>query len=501
MLSAQVREAELARRALVVRGVAATFMALSAAAAGLSFALDNAPGVAWVNLAAIGGFAAALILGRRGRAPRAAPVVLLGTMPAQHVLSGLSVPNVEDIGSTMAFTALIPPLAAATLGVRGTIVTAVIALVAEVVVLAASASRGFEPVALANTLAPPIFAVFVAGTIAVLSSVAARRSLAAQSRQEQATAKAEDSALAAEARFRLVADEVSDLVAMLDADGRFTFASAAYEPVLGVRPATLMGRPSAELVHPDDAPALERARSTALRGEHAEATLRLRAHDGEHRTFHVRLAGLEVEQRPYVAMMSRDITELQAQNAVRESSRRMDALGRLAGGVAHDFNNLLSVIGGCAAMIRMGVPQTHESVSDLDIIDDAVVRAGALTGQLLGFARRQVLAPGRAAPGAVVRQVAPLLERAGGSGVKIELDVDGSRWETAMSAGQLEQILMNLTVNARDAMPRGGTVRIRVVDVAAGAAGPDAEVPGDHVLVEVRDSGSGMPPEVVSRVF
>jgi CheY-like chemotaxis protein len=137
----------------------------------------------------------------------------------------------------------------------------------------------------------------------------------------------------------------------------------------------------------------------------------------------------------------------------------------------------------------------------LKIIDDAVLQAAALTTQLLSFARRQVLPRGRTAPSQTLLHLAPLLERMLGSQISLEVDAKHSDWAAAMSAGQIEQIIMNLAANARDAMPQGGRLKIRVYDRALGAE----EVPhlgaGDHIVVEVSDTGTGMSKEVCAQIF
>ncbi|HEX6239617.1 MAG TPA: ATP-binding protein, partial [Polyangiales bacterium] len=166
-----------------------------------------------------------------------------------------------------------------------------------------------------------------------------------------------------------------------------------------------------------------------------------------------------------------------------------------------DFNNLLSVIGSCAEMLRLRHPQDERSARDLGVVDDAVRQAAQLTGQLLSFARRQVLPGGHAAPGSAVQRLAPLLERALGPHIDLLLDADASRWMTPLAEGQLEQIVMNLAVNARDAMPQGGKLSVRVHDRELPAGEVSDLAPGQYVVIEVTDTGTGMTPEVCSRIF
>ncbi len=198
---------------------------------------------------------------------------------------------------------------------------------------------------------------------------------------------------------------------------------------------------------------------------------------------------------------------LRAEEALRERDeqlrqvQKMEAIGQLAGGVAHDFNNILSVVLGNVAILSESVrPEDREL---LDEIADATRRATALTRQLLVFSRRQLPVPVVLDPAAVVRDLERLLARALGSDVALEIEASARPCLVRVDRSQLEQVLINLALNARDAMPRGGTLRVRVgreVAEAPGVAWPDAAA-GPYAVIEFRDTGHGMDAETRARLF
>ena len=220
--------------------------------------------------------------------------------------------------------------------------------------------------------------------------------------------------------------------------------------------------------------------------------------------------GFELDGRRVRIVVINDVTDqlrirdqqeqLQAQMLL---AQKMDAVGRLAGGVAHDFNNLLSVILGAAETLGKGLASYDPLQEEVTDIRDAVGRGAALTRQLLVFGRKEVRTPGLLDVNEVVAGVERLLMRVLGSSVKVELRREVERAPVVADAGQLEQVLVNLAINARDAMLRGGTLTIRTgettLDVAA-AAVLDV-IPGPFVTIDVEDSGIGMDEATRSRAF
>ncbi|HEX9108442.1 MAG TPA: ATP-binding protein, partial [Longimicrobiales bacterium] len=190
-----------------------------------------------------------------------------------------------------------------------------------------------------------------------------------------------------------------------------------------------------------------------------------------------------------------------AEEALRQS-QKMEAVGRLAGGVAHDFNNLLTVIKGNTGFALGELNDAHPVRPDLEEVHRAAERASSLTRQLLAFSRKQLLQPRVLSLNDIVRDMGRLLQRSVGEDIRLEIALEPALGQVRADPGQIEQVLLNLAVNARDAMPRGGTLTIRTENVPADVARehPEADaVP--HVALRVSDTGSGMPPEVVERIF
>jgi PAS domain S-box-containing protein len=205
--------------------------------------------------------------------------------------------------------------------------------------------------------------------------------------------------------------------------------------------------------------------------------------------------------------VSTDITERKLLEAQLMQSQKMEAIGQLAGGVAHDFNNVLTAIKGFSELAALELEETHPARNDVREITVAADRAAALTKQLLAFSRRQLLQPTVISPNAVVEGVSNMLFRLIGAEVKCEQLLASDVAPVLADAGQLEQVLMNLAVNARDAMPSGGTLTIETANVALGTedasrfSGAEAFCPGDYVMLAVSDSGIGMSRSVQARVF
>jgi signal transduction histidine kinase/ActR/RegA family two-component response regulator len=185
-------------------------------------------------------------------------------------------------------------------------------------------------------------------------------------------------------------------------------------------------------------------------------------------------------------------------------SQKMEAIGNLAGGIAHDFNNLLTGIIGYLTFAQRRLPQGTPVRADIDEVERAARRAAALTSQLLSYARRQMVVPTLVDLNASVGAMEPMLRRLLGEDVEVVTDLDATLWPVRVDAGQLEQVILNLAANARDAMPDGGTLRVRTRNVVLRSEDARSQPelkPGEYAALSVADTGIGMTAEVKSRIF
>jgi len=206
---------------------------------------------------------------------------------------------------------------------------------------------------------------------------------------------------------------------------------------------------------------------------------------------------------PLVASIKRDVRETRKLQARLAQAERMESVGRLAGGIAHDFNNMLSVVLGFAALARGRIPANDPAAADLDEVTKSAERASLLTKQLLAFGKRQAVHGIPLDVNDLVRGLERTIAQVAGSRVKVELDLCARQAVVNADPGQLEQVLLNLVANARDAMPAGGVLRIatgeQVVDEESGQR--EGLSGGQYVALSVRDTGTGMDRATLDRVF
>jgi PAS domain S-box-containing protein len=308
--------------------------------------------------------------------------------------------------------------------------------------------------------------------------------------------------------FRTIADTAHDAIVLLDGAGTILFASAAAEPMLGQTPAALIGQRLADFIRPEDrADWQQDGRAPPRRGA-ARQVYRFQLRDGHTGSVEPAFATIGEGNATRTLGVLRDVTErVRLEERVRHQ-QRMEAIGRLTGGLAHDFNNLLGVVIGNLDLLR-AQPGVSEPMQELaqDALEAALLGAD-LTRGLLAFARRQDLRPIHSDVNASVRSIARLLSRVLGEDISVELRLADDVWPVSVDRVQLETALTNLAANARDAMPRGGrlviaTSNAHLNDAAAethAEAHGDA-IPGDYASIEVSDTGVGMPQDVLGRVF
>jgi PAS domain S-box-containing protein len=201
-----------------------------------------------------------------------------------------------------------------------------------------------------------------------------------------------------------------------------------------------------------------------------------------------------------VLMTSFDLTAMRRVEAQLHQAQKMEAIGQLTGGVAHDFNNLLTVVLGNLELLA-GRVQDERSMRHVRAAQRAAQRGGELTQQLLAYARRQTISPRAVDLAAMISGMSDLLQRSLGGLVRVNTTLDADLWPAFCDSTQLELMLLNLAINARDAMPAGGVIVIAAHNVPASRKLPPELDPGDYVSISVIDSGSGMSPEIRDRAF
>jgi hypothetical protein len=299
-----------------------------------------------------------------------------------------------------------------------------------------------------------------------------------------------------------------DLLLVADRNSVWRTVNPAWTRTLGWSEAELLNRTSEWLEHPDD----EGITQTQVKRLGASATTgrfesRFRHKDGSYRW----LSWTGVPDGDHIYVVARDVTaEKAAADRLRVTeeallqSQKMEAVGQLTGGIAHDFNNLLTGIVGSLDLLQTRLHQgrTDNAARYINAAMTSANRAAALTHRLLAFARRQPLIPKSVDVNQLVVSLEDLLRRALGAAIDLEIDASDDLWFTLCDPNQLESALLNLAINARDAMPDGGRLIISTRNARLdGTTGTPALAPGDYVCIGVSDTGVGMSAEVAARAF
>jgi PAS domain S-box-containing protein len=319
-----------------------------------------------------------------------------------------------------------------------------------------------------------------------------------------------DEALRAERDFtRAVLDTSVTAVLVVAPDGRVVFASERAARILGTPADQLLAKPldltSWQATGPDGRRlASDEARARLASGEpFSGVTVVLARGRGTRRVLRVNGAPLGSSAGATMVLSIEDVTERRGLEEQLAHAQRLEGLGRLAGGVAHDFNNLLTVVLSNAQMAADELPPGSPLRDLVEPIREAAQRGTALTRQLLAFARKQAVSPAALDLGAVVKGLGRVLQRLLGEQVALGVRLDPSTWRVWIDPGQLEQVLVNLAVNARDAMPEGGrlTLTAQNESLPATEAWSRGLTPGDYVHLAVTDTGHGMDESTRVRVF
>lgn len=309
-----------------------------------------------------------------------------------------------------------------------------------------------------------------------------------------------------EEQFRLISENVADLIAVLDLNGRRVYNSPSYKNILG-DPEEFRGTDSFNEIHPEDRDRIKAIFEETVRtGVGQRAEYRFVIQDGSIRFIESQGSVIRgTEGKPAnVVVVSRDVTERKNLEQQLLQSQKMEAVGQLAGGVAHDFNNLLTIINGYSQMLLDGLGADKPGRSGLEEIRKAGDRAASLTRQLLAFSRRQVLAPQVLDLNAAVADISTMLQRLIGDNIQLATVQCVGLGRVKADPAQIGQVIMNLAVNARDAMPHGGKLTIETsnVNLDESYARSHAGVkPGPYAMLAVSDTGIGMDTETRSHIF
>src|SRR6476619_6061383 len=324
----------------------------------------------------------------------------------------------------------------------------------------------------------------------------------------RAPGEPEEAAAAAELRFARLFSSAPIAIATVDREGTISTTNAAFVRLFGravdgvpARKVTL-----ASLADADGAEALHKALDAAIAGQGLIEPVDIAFEGDKERSGRVYLSPVERAEGESEAAIAYaiDTTQQRALEMQIAQSQKMQAIGQLAGGIAHDFNNMLTAIIGFSDFLLMNHRPTDPAFQDIMNIKQNANRAAGLVRQLLAFSRQQTLRPERLQLGDVLSELSILLGRLLGENIELKLDSGSDIWPVKADLHQFEQVIINLAVNARDAMPNGGKLVIRTANVSEReslALGQHRVPPGEYVLIEVSDTGTGMPPEVMQKIF
>ncbi|MFN8631311.1 MAG: PAS domain S-box protein [Chloroflexota bacterium] len=317
----------------------------------------------------------------------------------------------------------------------------------------------------------------------------------------------EDELAAAELQVRSVLEQAANPIVGVDSEGSVTFANKRTEEVFGWSSGELIGQ-RIEVLVPDGVAASHVAlrdeflRRPAARPMGFDRELTGRRRDGETFPVEISISPVETPAGRQVFATIVDTGERKRAEAELLQAAKMDSIGRLAGGIAHDFNNLLTAIIGYGEIAMADLPEGDPVRDEVGEMMKAADRASSLTRQLLGFARKSVVAPATHSLNDIVSGITPFITRLVGERVALVTNLDPRTGHVRVDRTQVDQILVNLAVNARDAMPNGGTLVIETARVPADAVDAVLGVAGEHVaLLTVSDTGTGMTEETRAKAF
>ncbi|MFH1350016.1 MAG: PAS domain S-box protein [Pseudomonadota bacterium] len=309
-----------------------------------------------------------------------------------------------------------------------------------------------------------------------------------------------------EAKYRLLVENAGDAI-FIAQDGVLKFVNPSTEALMGYSVEELANMPIEEFIHPEDMEMVLDRHWRRMAGEELPKTYAFRIVNkrGKTRSVHLNTVHTQWLGRPATLNFLRDITEQVRLEAQLAQAQKMEAIGTLTGGIAHDFNNLLTTILGNAELTLMDLAESTPLHGNIEEIRKAAQRAAALTRQLLAFSRKQVIQPEVLMLNEILKGTEKMLRRMIREDIEFLTVFEPELWKVLADPGQMEQVVMNLAVNARDAMPNGGKLTIETANVELDEVyfrdhGVENE-PGPYVMLAVTDNGIGMDEETRSRIF
>ncbi len=319
--------------------------------------------------------------------------------------------------------------------------------------------------------------------------------------------RAEERLRRSERRFRTLVQNSSDLITVVDRDGRLRYATPSAHRVFGRPEGWGLGETMWELIHPDDAERVASVYLKCLEHPGLSQTVEFRIQNADGTWRQIEAVGKNLLDDPAirgVVSNARDVTDRRRLEDALAHSQKMEAVGRLAGGIAHDFNNLLTAISGYTTLLLGDLAPDDEHRADLEEIDRAAARAAGLVDQLLAFSRKKMLQLTVLDLNEVIASTEGMLRRLLGADIRFRTSLAHDLVGARADRGQIEQVILNLVVNARDALRPGGRLTVatstEILDDAYVAAHPDATA-GPHVVLSVSDDGVGMDEATKAQAF
>jgi two-component system, cell cycle sensor histidine kinase and response regulator CckA len=310
---------------------------------------------------------------------------------------------------------------------------------------------------------------------------------------------------ASEEQYRELFENAQDMLCTLDLAGRFTSLNLTGERITGYPRSGALGKAFWEVVAPEFQESARALVARLMGGEGgAPQELHLITRDGREVPVEISSRLIFAHGKPVgVQCICRDITQRRKLEQQLRQSHKMEAIGLLAGGVAHDFNNLLTVISGCTQWVMQELDPSSEAYENASEVLLAADRAASLTRQLLAFGRAQLFQPARLDLNRVVANIDRMLRRVIGEDIELRTTMAPGLWIIRADPGQIEQVMLNLSLNARDAMPKGGRLVIETANCPPGneSAVLDEVPPGEYVRLSFNDNGQGMDAETQARIF